>query len=206
MFVVIVLSACGCHSRPLLIGHPVALSANAESLAGLRAAPEFEERFGGTVADPIAQRRMERLAQRFADTVPSLAKPWHFHLLASDKINAFSLPGGLIYITQGLYQRIGARDPLLAAVIAHEMAHIARKDSFKRPCRDTDEALNREMAADAQAIGYLKNARFPHESLPDVLHLIRDAQPTGWAQHRLDRLRQGHDTWTEQSATTLAKQ
>ena len=164
------------------------MSSYAESLAGLRAAPALEDRLGGTVVDPVAQGRMKAAGDRLAEAVPELSRPWHFHLLASDKINAFSLPGGLIYLTDGLYRRIGENDDLLAAVIAHEMGHVVHKDSLKPRCRNVAESLDREISADGAAVRYLRLARYPTECLTNVLWLIRDAQPTGWAQIRMERL------------------
>lgn len=52
--------------------------------------------------------------------------PWQFGVLESSDINAFATPGGTIFITQGLLQRMN-NESELAGVLAHEMVHVLRK-------------------------------------------------------------------------------
>jgi predicted Zn-dependent protease len=52
--------------------------------------------------------------------------PWQFGVLASSDINAFATPGGTIFITNGLMQRLESESEL-AGVLAHEMVHVLRK-------------------------------------------------------------------------------
>jgi len=51
---------------------------------------------------------------------------YHFLLLDSDEINAFAAPDGLILVTRGMVQCCGSEDEL-AAVLAHEIAHVVEK-------------------------------------------------------------------------------
>jgi predicted Zn-dependent protease len=51
-------------------------------------------------------------------------------VIDEDDMNAFSLPGGYIYLNKGLMDRV--KDDELAAVIAHEVAHVTAKHSMKR--------------------------------------------------------------------------
>jgi predicted Zn-dependent protease len=55
---------------------------------------------------------------------------WHMLLLDSDEINAFAAPGGLILVTRGLV-RCCADEDELAAVLAHEIAHVQNRDGLK---------------------------------------------------------------------------
>ena len=138
--------AAGCQTGGALHWSTLTMSAEAEALAGRRAAPALEDRFGGILDDTRALERMRHIGRRLADSPGGADVDWHFHLLASDKVNAFSLPGGLVYVTRGLYDRIGARDGLLAAVIAHEMAHVAHKDSLKPSACTARQGLERELS------------------------------------------------------------
>ncbi len=52
--------------------------------------------------------------------------PWQFGVLESTDINAFATPGGTIFITNGLLQRLN-NESELAGVLAHEMVHVLRK-------------------------------------------------------------------------------
>jgi len=54
---------------------------------------------------------------------------YHFGILNTDEINAFACPGGTILITTGMIKLLANEDEL-AAVIAHEIAHIANRDGI----------------------------------------------------------------------------
>lgn len=52
---------------------------------------------------------------------------YHFAVLNSKEINAFACPGGIIFITKGMINAVQNEDEL-AAVLAHEVAHINHRD------------------------------------------------------------------------------
>lgn len=52
---------------------------------------------------------------------------YHFAILDTDEVNALSCPGGIIFITRGMLRRTKSEDEL-AAVLAHEVAHVNHKD------------------------------------------------------------------------------
>lgn len=52
--------------------------------------------------------------------------PWQFGVLESSDVNAFATPGGTIFITRGLLQKLD-NESQLAGVLAHEMTHVLRK-------------------------------------------------------------------------------
>jgi predicted Zn-dependent protease len=54
---------------------------------------------------------------------------YHFALLDSDEVNAFACPGGIIFITRGMLRTVENEDEL-AAVLAHEIAHINHRDGI----------------------------------------------------------------------------
>jgi predicted Zn-dependent protease len=53
------------------------------------------------------------------------------HVINEPELNHFSLPGGQIFIHRGLIETLGNADQV-AAVIAHEIAHIAARDGVER--------------------------------------------------------------------------
>jgi len=55
---------------------------------------------------------------------------YHFGVLDSDKINAFAAPGGYIFITRGALEKM-ENEAQLAAVLAHEIAHIVKRHVVK---------------------------------------------------------------------------
>ncbi|HPF69116.1 MAG TPA: M48 family metallopeptidase [Candidatus Krumholzibacteria bacterium] len=65
-----------------------------------------------------------------ASNRPETFGGWHLLLLDSDEINAFAAPGGLILVTKGLVRCCASEDEL-AAVLAHEIAHVQNRDGLK---------------------------------------------------------------------------
>ncbi len=60
---------------------------------------------------------------------PQPYRGYHFAVLDTPEPNAFACPGGIILITRGLMKNCANEDEL-AAVLAHEVAHIAHKDGI----------------------------------------------------------------------------
>jgi predicted Zn-dependent protease len=56
--------------------------------------------------------------------------PWQFGVIDSSDINAFSAPGGYVFITKGLYNKLH-NESELAGVLGHEIAHVVRKHQLK---------------------------------------------------------------------------
>ena len=73
-------------------------------------------------SDRTLNNYVSQLGQRIVAQTPMSNLPWRFHVVEDDAINAFNVPGGLIYVNTGL---IAAADNTaeLAGVIAHEISH-----------------------------------------------------------------------------------
>lgn len=56
---------------------------------------------------------------------------YQFFLIAKDELNAFTIPGGRIYIFQGLVDKLNSDDEI-ASVLAHEIGHCAAKHTVKK--------------------------------------------------------------------------
>lgn len=54
---------------------------------------------------------------------------YHFAVLDSAEVNAFACPGGIIFITRGMLTTVRDEEQL-AAVLAHEIAHINHRDGI----------------------------------------------------------------------------
>ena len=177
------LTGCQASSNVWLAG-----SANAEALAGARVAPAVEARNGGVVRDRCAECRMTRIGATLVAANPVLEGTYQYRLLDTCRVDALSLPGGYIYITCGLYERLRS-DDLLAATLAHEMAHLVHKDHFKPRSCGLDQALCKEKHADACAVVLLERAGIPAGALSALMRVIDDVQPDGWANARIASIR-----------------
>jgi len=109
----------------------VNLSADQEIALGLQSAPEMAQQMGGVVppSDPRA-RMVEEVGNHVAESSdassPNSPYRGHFqyHLLNDPQtINAFALPGGQVFITLGLYDKLQT-EAQLAGVLGHETGHV----------------------------------------------------------------------------------
>ena len=60
-----------------------------------------------------------------------LELPFLAHVMSSGMPNAFALPGGRIYLLEGLLQRARSPDEL-AGILAHELGHVLHRDGMRR--------------------------------------------------------------------------
>jgi beta-barrel assembly-enhancing protease len=74
--------------------------------------------------------------------------PWQFGVLDSTDINAFATPGGTIFITNGLLQKLN-NESELAGVLAHEMVHVLRKHHLAALQKAARMDLASELAGEA---------------------------------------------------------
>ncbi|MBD3369607.1 M48 family metalloprotease [Candidatus Fermentibacteria bacterium] len=61
---------------------------------------------------------------------PTTYGGYHFLLLDSEEINAMACPGGLIFVTRGLFDLAESEDEL-AGILAHEVAHVALEHGLR---------------------------------------------------------------------------
>lgn len=161
------------------------------SLAGNEAARDLERRYGGLVADYDAVERMDSVAHALSfHAAAAYPNTFTFHILDSERLGAFSLPSGRIYITQGLYDYLD-EDELLAAVLAHELAHVWARDGERAAPKNPEQRLVREKAADRRAAQIMFRAGWPPDAIIEVLEITRSVQPPGYCDARIAELR-GH--------------
>jgi Zn-dependent protease with chaperone function len=84
-------------------------------------------------SDPLA-RYVTRLGQRLAVNAPGDEWPYSFHVVNQREINAFSLPGGPVYVNLGTIQTVD-NEAELAGVLAHEIAHVVQRHATRAATR-----------------------------------------------------------------------
>lgn len=78
-------------------------------------------------SNPVSQY-VEHLGAKLAHDAPGYKWPYNFHVVNTDEINAFALPGGTIFVNLGTVQ--AAQDEAqLAGVMAHEISHVVLQHS-----------------------------------------------------------------------------
>lgn len=80
--------------------------------------------------DQETQAYVRMIGQRIASVSDRKDLRYSFTVLESKELNAFALPGGGVYITSTLVERL--EEDEIAAVLAHEVGHIAARHSVKR--------------------------------------------------------------------------
>ncbi len=81
--------------------------------------------------DVDVNERVQRILDRLVKVCDRKELVYTIRIIKEDKLNAVSLPGGYIYVFQGLVDRTD-NDDQLAGVIAHEIGHITAKHAMKR--------------------------------------------------------------------------
>ena len=113
----------------------VAMSPQQEVQLGLQSAPEMAAQMGGEVGDNDPQtREVRRIGQKVVDSSDAEKNGYHFqfHLLNDrNTVNAFALPGGQVFITRGLLERM-TDEGQLAGVLGHESGHVAARHSAQQ--------------------------------------------------------------------------
>ncbi|MCE5198701.1 MAG: M48 family metalloprotease [Armatimonadota bacterium] len=137
-----------------------------EEKLGRDAAKSIEEQVK-FVTDPAIVKRVERIGQRLADIASSTEVTasygsseiypfkYQFKVIEDDDVNAFALPGGLVYVNSGLID-VASSDDEIAGVLAHEIAHVSHHHAVRLV--KSQSKLDRYVALIALA-GILGNAR-----------------------------------------------
>ncbi|MCC6971345.1 MAG: M48 family metalloprotease [Phycisphaerales bacterium] len=111
----------------------LAMSRDEEIKLGTELSPEFIREGGGSLASPELQAYVANIGRRLAEQTeadnPSL--PWEFTLLDSDVINAFAMPGGKVFFSRGLAEKM-TNEAQMAFVLGHEIGHVTGKHTNAR--------------------------------------------------------------------------
>lgn len=107
------------------------MSPEKEKEVGAEEHPKIIEQFGGVYDDADLGFYVARVGgslARFSE-LPDLG--FTFTVLNDEKVNAFALPGGYVYITRGLLA-IVADEAEMAGVLAHEIGHVTARHTAQR--------------------------------------------------------------------------
>ncbi len=78
-----------------------------------------------------ARNRVFRVANKLRPVINLPGANWEFEVFEDKSANAFALPGGKVGVNTGLL-RVASTDGQLAAVLAHEMAHVTSNHAQAR--------------------------------------------------------------------------
>lgn len=178
---------------------------------------EKEVKIGENVSEEVKKRfkfsedretseRVSAIGKKIAEACDRKEIYFRFFVLEEDEVNAFSLPGGFVYLNTGLIKKVKDDDEL-ASVIAHEVAHIAARHAMKRlentlgysalkiltlnipkdetSIRNSNMAFTQlllsysredEIEADRLSVKYLRTAGFNPAGILGFLNTLREIQ------------------------------
>ena len=76
--------------------------------------------------------KVTRLGQKMAAVSDRPDYPYRFRVIEQKEINAFALPGGPVYVTSKMMEFVKGHDDQLAALLGHEVTHVARRHAAQQ--------------------------------------------------------------------------
>lgn len=101
-----------------------------ERVIGESLALEGLQRFGNPVRNESLQKYVNLVGTAVAGNSKRATIPYQFAVLDSQVQNAFAVPGGVIFVSRELVSILDDESEL-AAVLAHEVGHVAAKHALK---------------------------------------------------------------------------
>lgn len=157
-----------------------ALTTEEETALGWLASTPLAARLGGTLRDDdTLVRRVRALGDRLAATPSAKASPWRFSFDVVDDSapRALALPGGKVIVSRRLLAIMARDDEGLAALLAHQMAHVLARhaapamaaDPDARPLLVTLDAPALDVPrAERAALAIVEKARLDDDAEPEA--------------------------------------
>jgi predicted Zn-dependent protease len=104
------------------------VSPNQELEMGKQYAPEIEKQLKGRIENPALQNYINTVGQRIARISHLPGTQFTYTAVNDESINAMALPGGYVFITKGMLEKLNS-EAQLAGILAHETAHVTARHS-----------------------------------------------------------------------------
>lgn len=108
----------------------ILISTEEEIQIGRQVAAEIQQKYP-IYRDQRLNERINSIGQKIAAVNDRKDLPYYFIILDDDEINAFTVPGGYVYVFRGLVDFVKT-DEELAGVLAHEVGHVAARHIVKK--------------------------------------------------------------------------
>ena len=110
-----------------------------EQKLGKKLSEDIEKKYE-VVEDLNQNSLITEIGNKLAKASELKAMNYHFKILNIDGPNAFSIPGGYIYVTYDLFDYVQSDDEL-AGILAHEIAHVIHNHALKQTRDNTKFTL-----------------------------------------------------------------
>jgi predicted Zn-dependent protease len=133
--------------------------------------------------NPALQAYVNEVGQRLAKQSERPSLSWHFTVVDSPDVNAFSLPGGYVYITRGLLAYLNS-EAELAGVVGHEIGHVT--------ARHGEQSAASTVAGPGAALGSILVPDMGNQAGSALLQTLAHAWTAGYGrEHELEADRLG---------------
>jgi predicted Zn-dependent protease len=183
------------------------LTVEQEVRLGLQSAPEMAAQMGGLTANAQLANLVKGIGQKLVNGTDAKNSRYKFdfHVLAdAQTVNAFALPGGQIFITEGLIRRFDRNDPRrfegqLAGVLGHEIGHVIGRHSAQQMAKQeltqglvqafavgSGDMNNAQLAA---AVAQMANMKYGRDDELEADHFgVKYACDAGYDPHEMIRV------------------
>lgn len=166
---------------------------------------QLVESFGGEYRAPQMQAFLSRIVARLVPATDRPEEDYRVTILDSPAVNAFALPSGRLYVTRGLLA-LANDSSEIAAVMAHEIAHVTLRHAATRSELEMRSALVSRVVADVlrdqRAVASVRDAsridiaRFSREQeLEADAESVRTLYKAGYDPFGATRFLQSLDRW-----------
>ncbi|MBZ5543094.1 MAG: M48 family metalloprotease [Acidobacteriia bacterium] len=136
----LLLTLAGFTNRPARAEEPVpskalynTFSDEEEMSMGREAAQDVEKKYT-ILNDAALEPYLQDVGRRVAEASRRPKLDYHFKVVDTSAVNAFSLPGGYVYVDRGLLDFVGTESELVG-VLAHEVGHVVAYHSMNDVAR-----------------------------------------------------------------------
>jgi predicted Zn-dependent protease len=167
--------------------------------------------YGGEYRAPATEAFLNGVLVKLAEASDASGQPYRVTLLNSPVVNAFALPSGDIFMTRGLLA-LADDTSEIAAVMAHEIAHVTARHAAQRAefektaalfARVNTQVLDRSRGPEeAEARSKLSIARFSREQEFEADQIgIRNVGRAGYDPYGAERFLKALGEWSALSAS-----
>jgi predicted Zn-dependent protease len=114
---------------------------------GAQEHPRIVAAYGGIYRDPKVEQALVRIVGKVVAASDDPNQSYRITILNAPAVNAFALPGGYLYVTRGLLS-LASDSSEVAAVLAHEMAHITANHAVARQNRAKNAVIVSQVVTD----------------------------------------------------------
>jgi predicted Zn-dependent protease len=111
-----------------------------DEVIGAREHPRIVASYGGVYTDRASEIVLARIVGRLLAAADRPSDNFTITILDTPDVNAFALPGGYVYVTRGILA-LASDSSELAAVLAHEIAHVTLRHARARTNRVRTTAI-----------------------------------------------------------------